>query len=113
MIEIFIPKMGANIETVDIGKIYKNVGETIKKGEILFDIVTDKATFAIEADGDGTILLLDCKEGQTLNVLEIVGYIGNVGEQLPEKKIQQPIITQPAQKQDQEQQPNQLQQSNN
>src|SRR3989339_1986904 len=86
--EIFIPKMGANIDVVDIGKIYKSEGDKVKKGEILFEIITDKATFDIEADADGIILSLECREGQTIKVLEVLGYIGYEGEQIPIKNTQ-------------------------
>ena len=83
--KIFIPKMGANIEKVQIGKIYVKVKDTVKKGDLLFQIVTDKATFDVEADDDGKILSLDCKEDEELNVLEEIGYIGKEGETIQEK----------------------------
>ncbi len=84
--KIFIPKMGANIEKVQIGKIYVKVKDTVKKGDLLFQIVTDKATFDVEADDDGKILSLDCKEDEELNVLEEIGYIGKEGETIPPLK---------------------------
>lgn len=84
--EIFIPKMGANIERVTIGKMRVKEGDRVKKGDILFDIVTDKATFEVEADAEGTVLKLECKEGEDLDVLKVVGYIGEKGDILPELK---------------------------
>jgi pyruvate dehydrogenase E2 component (dihydrolipoamide acetyltransferase) len=80
---IFIPKMGTNIEEVEIGKVYVRQGQAVKKGELLFEMVTNKATFDIEADASGVILKLDLKEKEELKVLTTVGYIGKRGEKLP------------------------------
>lgn len=68
--------MGANIESVEIGRLYVKKNDFVKKGDLLFEIITDKATFEVEADSDGKILQLTCEEGDQLNVLEGVGYIG-------------------------------------
>src|SRR5437762_13665231 len=76
MTEIFIPKMGANIDKVTIGEIRVKKGDVVKKGDILFEIVTDKATFEIEADDSGAIGQLNIKEGDELDVLTVVGQIG-------------------------------------
>lgn len=80
---IFIPKMGANIDIVKIGFVKVKVGQEVKKGDVLFDIVTQKATFEIEAESSGVILHLDCNEGDTNYVLDEVGYIGKKGEKIP------------------------------
>jgi len=85
-VEIFIPKMGANIDSVEVGKVYLKGGDYVKKGEIIFEIVTDKATFNIESDADGKILSLKCKEGDKLNVLDVVGFIGKEGEKIPKRE---------------------------
>ena len=47
-IEIFIPRVGANIEEIEVGKIYFKKGAQVKKGDILFEIITDKANFEVE-----------------------------------------------------------------
>ncbi|MBI2135173.1 2-oxo acid dehydrogenase subunit E2 [Candidatus Woesearchaeota archaeon] len=81
---IFIPKMGANIEEVKIGKLNFKEGDNVKKGDPIFEIETYKATFVIEADGDGKILALNCREGEDANVLDEVGYIGQKGDKIPQ-----------------------------
>ena len=83
---IFIPKMGANIDRAQIGKIHVKEGDDVKKGDTLMEMVTDKATFDIEADASGKILKLACKEKDEVDVLEVVGYIGQPGEAIPEIK---------------------------
>lgn len=83
---VYIPKMGANIVEVEIVRIYVKQGDQIKKGDVLFDMVTDKATFEVEAETDGKLLSLLIEEGETLQVLDEVGYIGEEGEQVPSLK---------------------------
>ena len=83
---IFIPKMGANIEEVKIGKLLVHKGDHVKKNNPLFEIVTYKATFAIEAEGDGQVLELNCKEGEDAYVLDELGYIGQKNDKVPKLK---------------------------
>lgn len=88
--EIFIPKMGANIDKVIVGKIHVKKGDQVGKGDILFEIVTDKATFEVEADASGTIVQFDCEEGEELNVLKVIGFIEDKSETLTE--VQKKLI---------------------
>lgn len=85
--KIFIPKMGANIDKAQIGKICTKEGDDVKKGDILMEMVTDKATFDIEADASGKILKLLCREKDEVNVLDIVGFIGNEGDAIPQIEL--------------------------
>jgi len=87
---IYIPKLGANISNVEIGSINFKENDVVKRGDILFEIITDKAIFDVEADSDGTILKLDLKEGDELQILDEIGFIGNEGEEIPEFKIISP-----------------------
>jgi pyruvate dehydrogenase E2 component (dihydrolipoamide acetyltransferase) len=73
--EIFIPHMGPNIDFVIVGKIYKEKGEEVKKGDVIFDIATSKSVFSVEAEKDGTIDRLDVKQGDEKKVLDVVGNI--------------------------------------
>lgn len=90
--KIFIPQMGADLTNVEVGKIHKKVGDVVKTGDLLFEIVTDKATFDVEADDNGVILALHCNEGDKFQVLDEVGYIGAKGDDIPELKTHNKII---------------------
>ena len=69
--------MGAGIDSVEIGKIYVKVGNNVKKGDILFEIITMKANFDVEAEEEGKIVSLNLKEGEEIDVLKEVGVIEN------------------------------------
>ena len=53
---VIMPKLGFNMDEGQLVKWHKQVGETVKKGEVLFEINTDKTTMPVEATEDGTLL---------------------------------------------------------
>ena len=61
---IIMPKLGFNMDEGQLVKWHRRVGETVKKGEVLFEINTDKTTMPVEATADGTVLQLMLEEGQ-------------------------------------------------
>ena len=50
-----MPKVDANVEEGTIGRWLKNDGERVAPGEPLVEIITDKATFELEAEGGGIL----------------------------------------------------------
>lgn len=94
-VEIIIPKVGAGIDKVEIGKIYVFVGEEVKRGQPLFEIITFKASFDVESTVDGKVIEIKCKTGEEKNVLDVVGFIGDTNEAInkidkiyPKEKIE-------------------------
>lgn len=84
---------------------HKKVGDTVKSGEILADIETDKATMEFESYYDGVLLHIGVKEGQTAPVDSLLAVIGKQGEdisgilqgvQAPQPKESVPVATKPA-----------------
>jgi pyruvate dehydrogenase E2 component (dihydrolipoamide acetyltransferase) len=84
--EIFIPKMGANIDKVIIGKIFVKEGDSVKKGQPILEAVSFKSSFDIEATKDGRVVELNCKDGEERNVLDVVGFIED--EFVPLQKVE-------------------------
>jgi pyruvate dehydrogenase E2 component (dihydrolipoamide acetyltransferase) len=60
----------------------KKVGDTIKEGDILAEIETDKATMEFESFNSGTLLYIGIKEGETAAVDSLLAIIGNEGEDI-------------------------------
>ncbi|MGO8816680.1 MAG: dihydrolipoamide acetyltransferase family protein [Terriglobia bacterium] len=81
---VIMPKLGQSEETVKIVKWRKQVGETVAKGDILFEIETDKAVLEVESFYEGTLLKIVAKEGVTVPVQAKVAFVGNPGEPVPE-----------------------------
>ena len=79
---IIMPKLGFNMSEGKLVKWYKSEGETVKKGENLFSIETDKTNMDIEATADGTVRRLFIKEGDTLPVTLPIAIVGGADENI-------------------------------
>jgi pyruvate dehydrogenase E2 component (dihydrolipoamide acetyltransferase) len=79
-IPVIMPKQGQSVETCIITKWFRQKGEQIKTGDILFSYETDKAAFDFEATAEGTILDILYPEGAEVPVLSNVAIIGSPGE---------------------------------
>jgi len=79
-IPVIMPKQGQSVETCIITKWFRQKGERVKTGDILFSYETDKAAFDYEATADGTILDILYPEGAEVPVLANVAVIGSPGE---------------------------------
>jgi pyruvate dehydrogenase E2 component (dihydrolipoamide acetyltransferase) len=72
------------MEEATIVRWLKKEGETVRKGDVLLEIQTDKAVLEVESFASGTLLKILAQPGETLPVLEVIGFIGEPGEELPE-----------------------------
>lgn len=77
---IRMPKMSDTMTEGVVAKWHKKVGETVKSGELMAEIETDKATMDYESFNSGTILYLGVPEGQAVKVNDVLAIVGNKGE---------------------------------
>ncbi|MCX6326067.1 MAG: dihydrolipoamide acetyltransferase family protein [Bacteroidia bacterium] len=77
---VIMPKQGQSVETCIITKWFKNKGENVSVGDILFSYETDKAAFDLESPAEGILLDLFFGEGAEVPVLVNVAVIGKRGE---------------------------------
>ena len=97
MAEIFkMPKLGMDMEVGFIGSWLKAEGDTVKKGEPLAQIETDKALVDVEAPCDGTVLKLLCAEGDEAACGVPIAVIGQPGEAIPDLTGEAPRQAAPA-----------------
>ena len=75
-----MPKMSDTMTEGVIAKWHKKVGDTVKSGELMAEIETDKATMDYESFNTGTVLYLGAKEGQAVQVNDVLAIVGNKGE---------------------------------
>jgi pyruvate dehydrogenase E2 component (dihydrolipoamide acetyltransferase) len=83
--EIIMPKVDMVMETGTFVEWLKKEGETVKKDEALFVILTDKASIECEAPASGILAGLTAKPDDVIKISEIIGYILAPGETLPDK----------------------------
>lgn len=75
-----MPKMSDTMTEGVIAKWHKKVGDTVKSGELMAEIETDKATMDYESFNTGTVLYLGAKEGEAVPVNDVLAVVGNKGE---------------------------------
>jgi len=75
-----MPKMSDTMVEGVIAKWHKKVGDTVKSGELMAEIETDKATMDYESFNTGTVLYLGAKEGEAVQINDVLAIVGNKGE---------------------------------
>lgn len=75
-----MPKMSDTMTEGVIAKWHKKVGDTVKSGELMAEIETDKATMDYESFNTGTVLHLGAKEGEAVKINDVLAIVGNKGE---------------------------------
>lgn len=80
--EIIMPQLGLTMTEGTVTQWFKQVGESVKEGEILFEVSTDKITNQIESTTTGVLLAIQVAEGETAPVKSVLAYIGKAGEQI-------------------------------
>ncbi|MCU0358610.1 MAG: E3 binding domain-containing protein, partial [Cyclobacteriaceae bacterium] len=77
---IRMPKMSDTMTEGVIAKWHKKVGDTVKSGELMAEIETDKATMDYESFNTGTVLYIGAKEGEPVKVNDVLAIVGKQGE---------------------------------
>jgi pyruvate dehydrogenase E2 component (dihydrolipoamide acetyltransferase) len=81
--EIKLPRLGQGMESGTIVKWLKSEGESVEKGEPLYELDTDKVTQEVEADASGVLLKIAVAEGE-VEVGKTIAVIGEAGEPVAE-----------------------------
>lgn len=77
---ILMPRLSDTMTEGVIAEWHKKVGDPVKKGELLAEVETDKATMELESYKDGTLLYIGVDKGGKLQVNDLLAIIGNKGE---------------------------------
>ncbi|MBL7739514.1 MAG: pyruvate dehydrogenase complex dihydrolipoamide acetyltransferase [Chitinophagaceae bacterium] len=79
---ILMPRLSDTMTEGVIAAWHKKVGDPVKKGELLAEVETDKATMELESYKDGTLLHIGTEKGGKLQVNDLLAIIGNKGEDI-------------------------------
>jgi pyruvate dehydrogenase E2 component (dihydrolipoamide acetyltransferase) len=82
---ILMPRLSDTMTEGVIAAWHKKVGDQVKKGEVLADIETDKATMELESYKEGKLLYVGAKEGEKIQVNDLLAIIG--GDKVDVNKI--------------------------
>ncbi|MFL5786566.1 MAG: pyruvate dehydrogenase complex dihydrolipoamide acetyltransferase [Flavisolibacter sp.] len=79
---ILMPRLSDTMTEGVIAAWHKKIGDPVKKGELLAEIETDKATMELESYKDGTLLHVGADKGGKIQVNDLLAIIGNKGEDI-------------------------------
>ena len=83
--QVTLPRLGQGMESGTIVRWLKAEGDTVEKGEPLYELDTEKVTQEVEADASGTLLKILAGEGEEIEVGKSIAVIGEEGEEVPEE----------------------------
>src|SRR4051812_2449850 len=76
---ILMPRLSDTMTEGVIAAWHKKVGDAVKKGDLLAEIETDKATMELESYQEGTLLHVGANNGEKLQVNDLLAIIGKAG----------------------------------
>ncbi len=79
---ILMPRLSDTMTEGVIAAWHKKVGDSVKKGELLAEVETDKATMDLESYKDGTLLYTGTDKGGKIQVNDLLAIIGAPGEDI-------------------------------
>src|SRR5687768_155027 len=79
---ILMPRLSDTMTEGVIAAWHKKVGDPVKKGDLLAEVETDKATMELESYKDGTLLYIGTDKGGKLQVNDLLAIIGAPGEDI-------------------------------
>jgi 2-oxoglutarate dehydrogenase E2 component (dihydrolipoamide succinyltransferase) len=80
MYEVTMPQLGETVADGTVAKWFKQVGESVTRGEPLFEVSTDKVDTEIPAQADGVVGAILVDEGATVDVGTLLAVITAQGE---------------------------------
>ena len=83
-INVTMPKWGLTMKEGKLSKWYKNEGDSVQKGEDLYEVETEKITNTVESPGDGILFQIVVPVGTKVPVGAILAVIAEPGEE-PER----------------------------
>ena len=86
-VEVVLPALGLTVEKGKILKWLKKEGETVARGDSLYEVEADKVTTEVESPGSGVLKKILIPEGLEVPILTVVAVITGANEPLPEKYL--------------------------
>ena len=78
-----MPQLGLTMEEGTLSRWIKHEGDTVKAGDVVAEITTDKLTNELTSEQDGVLLKIVAQEGDDVPVKGTLAWIGQPGEAVP------------------------------
>ncbi|MDN3953581.1 dihydrolipoamide acetyltransferase family protein [Sporolactobacillus laevolacticus] len=91
-VEIIMPKMGMGMEEGTVVEWLKQKGDSVKKGESVVSISSDKIEKELEAPEEGVLIDIEAEVDDVVPIGKPLGYIGTPGESVGESTGPAPSV---------------------
>jgi len=95
--EVKLPQLGQTMEEGTIVGCLVKVGDKVSRGDVIFEVETDKATLEMESPADGFVKYIAVEIGQTLPVGDVVAILGGEDEKIDVPSAQPDVSAAPTQ----------------
>ena len=82
--KVLMPMLGETMDEATVGRWVVAEGDAIKKGDVLLEVTTDKATLEVQSFNEGTIRKVLATEGMVVAVNEPIAVLADPGDDVPE-----------------------------
>lgn len=79
--DVILPQLGDTMDAATITRWFKQPGDAVKKGEPLFEVLTDKANIEVEATASGFLRRVLHQENETVPTGNIIAYITTLADE--------------------------------
>lgn len=86
-LDVIMPALGMAQETGQVVAWHKQPGDMVAKGDVLFEVETDKATMEVEAQADGYLTDVSAAEGEDIPVGRVIAKISDRAESVGPKNV--------------------------
>lgn len=90
--KVFVPRLGEGVDELTVVKWLKKEGDPIKEMESLLEVETDKVVTEIPSPASGVVLRIAVPENTPTRVGDVMAWIGQPGENIPEMNTRVPEI---------------------
>jgi pyruvate dehydrogenase E2 component (dihydrolipoamide acetyltransferase) len=81
IIQVILPQLGDTMDSGTVTRWYKKEGDAVKKGEPLFEVLTDKANIDVEATASGFLRNILCAENETAPTGQVIAYLTTTADE--------------------------------
>ena len=92
-VAIRMPDLGTTVDEVRIVKWLVSVGDRVKRGDLLVEVETDKASSELESVAEGVLLRQMVPPGATAGKGDVIAYVGKPGESIPVETAEAPAVS--------------------
>jgi pyruvate dehydrogenase E2 component (dihydrolipoamide acetyltransferase) len=93
--EVVMPRLSLTMKEGTVGKWYKEEGEPVEKGEPIVEVISEKATYDLEAPASGILRRIFVREGSDVPVNAVLAMVAAPDEVLTERSETEKVAEAP------------------